>query len=413
MATREATINLTEVIKLFASRRAFLWTIFVTALVVRLVYISTLQEGYYFSDFKVYERAALSLLNGEGFNPEYRRPPLYPLFLAANYLVFGQHFFTMRLVQALLGAYCSVLIFVAGSRIFGDRVGKIAAWISVFYPYYIFLAGLLYPTLITAFLLIGVLYFLTLARENGSVAYFMLATFCLGMATMATPVSLAFLPFMILWLPRGLTISPARRWLVGFSAILVIAGCMLPWSYYYYERHGRIILVDARAQDHMPNLSGDSSAAADGEIPPGRLLTMISHPGKTLARISSEFLHFWTFVPDRIVTRNPDYRDKRHRQDQRLIVDHKFTSRWLDLVSILTYGPVFILALIGLGINWKRWELISLPLLLLLSQAVGYSFFFTQVRYRLPVEFCLMIFAGVGVAGLYDKYKSRAVKSEV
>jgi len=67
--------------------------------------------------------------------------PLYPLFLAANYLIFGQQFITVRLVQAVLGAYCSVLIFLLGSSLLGERVGKIAAIISIFYPYYIFLSG--------------------------------------------------------------------------------------------------------------------------------------------------------------------------------------------------------------------------------------------------------------------------------
>jgi 4-amino-4-deoxy-L-arabinose transferase-like glycosyltransferase len=400
-----------DLLKLRFDRRTLLWALFITALLVRLAYISTLKEGYYFSDFRVYEKAALSLINGDGFDTDYRRPPLYPLFLAANYLVLGKHFFTVRLIQALLGAYCCVLIYLIGSRLVGDRAGKIAGVISVFYPYYVFIAGLLYPTLITTFLMINVLFFAILAREQKSIAYFLLAVFCLGIATMATPVSLAFLPFLILAMPRELAVKPGRRWLIYAASILITAACILPWTAYYYRAHGKLILVDARVEAHLPNLAGNVGTDDHQNPPRGRFQSMLDNPGKTIVRVGSEFLHFWALVPDRVVTRDSEYRQRRHQEDTRLVVNHAFTSSLLNYVSILTFGPVLILAIWGIVVFRKRKQVIILPLLMLLSQAVGYSFFFTQVRYRLPVEFCLMILAGAGAVAIYDRYRARPVTS--
>jgi 4-amino-4-deoxy-L-arabinose transferase-like glycosyltransferase len=397
--------------ELFTNRRKLLWVIFLTALAVRVGYVSFLDEGYYFSDFRVYERAALSLMQSHGFDPDYNRPPLYPLFLAANYMVLGEHFITVRLIQALLGAYCSVLIYVIGVRLLGPRAGAIAAGISVFYPYYVFLSGLLYPTLITTLLLIAVLFFSLRGWEDKSPLHFLLAALCLGMATMATPVSLAFLPCLVgaLLLRRGM--SWWRRLSTTGLMLLIMAGCILPWTAYYYHRHGQIILVDARAERHMPDLAGNESPENHSKGPLGRVESMVTHPGRAFVRVGSEFLHFWTFIPDRVVTKDEDYRQQRHAEDARLITNHELTAPWLDYVSILTYGPVFILAIMGLIVHLKRRRILILPLMLLLSQALGYSLFFTQVRYRLPVEFCLMLFAAGGAAAIYDKLHRTTVNS--
>jgi 4-amino-4-deoxy-L-arabinose transferase-like glycosyltransferase len=399
--------------ELFYNRRKLLWLIFLAALAVRVAYISFLGEGYYFSDFRVYERAALSLIQSHGFDADYNRPPLYPIFLAANYLILGEHFITVRLVQALLGAYCSVLIFIIGTRLINHRAAIIAAGISVFYPYYVFLAGLLYPTLLTTFLLIAVLFFLLRGWDDRSLEQFLLASLCLGLATMATPVSLAFLPFLlgVVLLRRGMTFW--RRLSTIGLMLLVTAGCILPWTAYYYHRHGQLILVDARAEKHMPDLAGKESSENQSKGSWGRVGAMLTHPGGAFVRLGSEFLHFWTFVPDRVVTKAEDYRQKRHAEDARLSTHNEFTAPWMSYVSILTYGPMFILALLGLIFHLKKRPILMLPLLLLLSQALGYSLFFTQVRYRLPVEFCLMLFAGGGAVALYDKLHRTTVNSGV
>lgn len=370
-----------------------------------MIHIALLREGFYFSDFKAYDRAAQSLANGEGFGPEFSRPPLYPVFLAVQYLVFGLHLFPVRCIQALLGAYCSVLIYSIGDHILGKGPARVAAWISVFYPYYVFISGLLYPTLITTFLLVTMLYFIVLFTRTRSLSYLLLAALCLGLASLAVPVCLAFLPFLFVWYFFISGVQVRRAILSSTLFLLVVGLTLAPWTYYGYRHYGRLVLVDPRVEKHLPVI--ESQDAASGENNPsnygGRLGMVLQQPGKYLGNMAGEFIRFWKFIPDRVVTTRLDYRLKVHQEDERMIVDHPYTSPVLDWVSILTYGPVFILAIAGILLSTGSWKLLSLPLLLLLSQAVGYSLFFAQTRYRLPVEFCLMILAAGGAWALWNR----------
>lgn len=385
--------------------------IFICALAVRIIHIALLKEGFYFSDFKAYDRAAQALTQGQGFGPEFTRPPLYPIFLAVQYLLFGFHLFPIRFVQALLGAYSSVLIYSICRSILGKGPARVAAWISVFYPYYVFISGLLYPTLITTFLLVAMLYFMVLFSRSGSLSYLVLAALCLGLASLAVPVCLAFLPFLFVWLLFVSGMYLKRAVLTAALFLLVVGGTLAPWMHYGYKHYGQLIFIDPRVEKHLPVIQ--SPDAASGETDSngyrGRLGMVLQQPGKYLGNMANEFIRFWKFVPDRVVTTSLDYRLKVHQEDERMIVNHPYTSPLMDWVSLLTYGPVFILALVGIIFCAKSWRLLSLPLLLLLSQAFGYSLFFAQTRYRLPVEFCLMILAGGGawaIWSIYAKLKS-------
>lgn len=381
------------------------WVIFFTALAIRLIHITFLKEGFYFSDFEAYDRGAHSLMAGQGFGPEYDRPPLYPLFLAANYLIFGVHLYSIRIIQALLGAFSSVLVFFITDRILGKNPANIAAWISVFYPYYIFIAGLLYPTLITTFFLICMIYFLLLSVEKNSIVYSAVASVCLGIASLAVPVCLAFLPFLILWFLLFSGLRKVRALLITALYIVVSAAILSPWALFCYNHYGRFVLIDPRMGRHLPVVQTDDGDSKSANKEGGkRFRGLLESPDVYLGHIGSEFIRFWSFVPDRVITSRMDYRQEVHQQDPRMVVDHPFTSSLMNWLSILTYGPVFILALAGIVFSRKHWRLLSLPLLLLLSHALGYAFFFAQTRYRLPVEFCLMILAAGGACAIWNKF---------
>ncbi len=365
-----------------------------------------MKEGYYFSDFRHYEQAALSLLQGSGFGAEYDRPPLYPMFVAVNYALWGRHLAALRIAQALLGAISCVGILFLAAKIFGNEAGKFAAWISVFYPYYIFISGLLYPTLLNTFLLIAVVYFLLLALEKQSVLYPFVASFCLGLGALSVTASFAFLPFLLAWLffITGFTIK--RKLIYLCIIIFAVSLPIAPWILYNYSRTGEWSFIDARGSRHLPYFPKDPTQETERKSAyENRVRSIVENPGKFIRRTAQEFLHFWSFIPDRVTTREVKYREQVNQEDRRMVVHHPFTSRILNYVSIFTYGPVFIFAILGIAFSRRFWCTASLPFLLLMSHAIGYSFFFTQVRYRLPVEFCLMIFAGWGFAVLLHRFR--------
>lgn len=79
--------------------------IFVLALSVRLVFIFTMQEGFYFGDSVQYSAAAVNLLANGEFGESYTRPPVYPVFLAGIYAVFGYKMLAVRAVCSFMSIF--------------------------------------------------------------------------------------------------------------------------------------------------------------------------------------------------------------------------------------------------------------------------------------------------------------------
>ena len=132
-------------------------SIFIIALLIRGVFILSLQDGFYFPDSVEYSQAAINLLTSGQLGESYHRPPGYPVFLAGVYLFFGKSMLAVRMVESVMGALLAVLIALIGKRL-GREVGALAGALWSIYPIGVFVAGLVYPTQIAAFLLaVGIL----------------------------------------------------------------------------------------------------------------------------------------------------------------------------------------------------------------------------------------------------------------
>jgi hypothetical protein len=190
--------------------------------------------------------------------------------------------------------------------------------------------------------------------------------------------------------------------------MIVVGICLSPWTYIEYQRYGHLVLIDPRVGHHLPVIKPEDIDNDDRRADTdSRIKMILANPGKFIGNVVKEFINFWNFVPDRVVTREKEYREQVNHIDQRMVVENPYTSGLMNWISIFSYGPVFILAITGLILCFSHWRLLSVPLLLILSHAFAYSFFFTQTRYRLPVEFCLMILAGGGVIVLWNKIQSK------
>ena len=110
-------------------------------------------------------------------------------------------------------------------------------------------------------------------------------------------------------------------------------------------------------------------------------------PGTFIQRTLTRIYYYWAFV-------NP-YRETRY-----------------DTLRIVTYGPIFILGLIGFLLSRKYWRESSLLLALMLSYPLFY--YVTQVtinRYRFVPEVFLIIlasYATVELVGRFGRLRSLA-----
>ena len=241
------------------SKKVLLWTILLCAFTVRFVYILTLEEKWYFYDTVHYDKAANSILAGEGFGTGYHfssieefsgaysLPPVYPVFLAGIYAFTGQNFFAVRIVQSVLGALLCVVIFLIGTKVFNKTVGLFAAAAATFYPLLIFSSGLLYSTIIFALFIALFVWFMLLSLENDRAVWPILAGVCLGIATLAGPILFALYPMAALWILVAIQknfLGKVRLGALVFAAAILT---LVPWGIRNYKIFGKITPVSASA----------------------------------------------------------------------------------------------------------------------------------------------------------------------
>jgi len=103
-------------------------------------------------------------------------------------------------------------------------------------------------------------------------------------------------------------------------------------------------------------------------------------------------------------------------RDSRIVRKTVFGTKWTSLISILSVGPLFFFALIGFGAMWidkERRRDLSLLCLVILSFAIGYSFFHVVVRYRIPVEPYILTLSAYGLYQMWAMLGRTAHKAVV
>jgi 4-amino-4-deoxy-L-arabinose transferase-like glycosyltransferase len=381
-----------------------LLAIFVIALLVRSAFILTLQDRYYFPDSVDYSRAAVSLISSGELGETYKRPPGYPVFLAGIYLFFGESIFAVRMVESVLGAFLAVVIALVGRRMGGEVVGLLSGLLWSIYPIGIFIAGLVYPeTLLTTLLACGVLGFLPYAQGDLSRKRVFLTGVLWGLAALTKPIVLATLGAVSLWVffwGRG------SRLLVVSLLFLGSALTVVPWGIRDYYVYDRLVIVEPRAVQHLPRMR-----SAERELRDKKIEAILQHPGEFAGRFVGEFLHFWKVYPDRVRMSKPDYRERMHAKNPQVVEDTIFsTNNLIMAVSLLSTGPLFLFAILGTVAMWLQRERRGDLWLLwgtILSFAVTYSFFFTETRYRIPIEPYIAILSAYGLKKTWDLMAAR------
>jgi 4-amino-4-deoxy-L-arabinose transferase-like glycosyltransferase len=203
-------------------------------------------------DSQSYLLPGWELANGQGFSPELRRTPLYPLFVAASLALFGQDLTALALAQQALGLATVGLVYVLGARLFGRGAGLLAALAmalsgpQLVYERYVMTEALFGLALAG----LGVVLVAAVQPQPGHSADLptlgargaahgkqapqvlllpLLAGLAIGVAALTRPVAQAILPLLLLALLLGLP-----RWRPALKAAgLALVGYVLlvgPWA---------------------------------------------------------------------------------------------------------------------------------------------------------------------------------------
>lgn len=240
-------------------KRSLIWTIFIVALLLRLVYVAFFADHWLFYDTIHYETAAHHIVDGKGFGPslhygnkyaQYCLEPIYPIFMALIYTLFGMNTILLRISQVLLSLLQIYLLYDLAKCFVSKRVQLYVLLFSSIYPFYIMIAGLAYPSQLFCTLLVALVWALHQYQLYARPRHLVLAGVLYGLALQTGPVLMPSIPLVLFWLWRF------RK--QGRNAITVFLGCTIltvaPWTlrnYYIFHKFapGRACMEEQRFVD--------------------------------------------------------------------------------------------------------------------------------------------------------------------
>ncbi len=395
-----------------------------------------------------YDSLARRVLDGHGFSfdrewwpitragePTAHWSYLYTLFLTGVYGLSGAQPVIARVVQAILvGILLPLITFRLGRRAFDPLIGLVAAALSATYIYFVYYGGAL---MTEPFYIVAILASLDLAsgplatpaagrRRWGA---WLALGLTLGAATLLRQLFLFFVPLLLLWIvwtqartSGGWTYARRPSTYLGPAlAVVVIAAMIAPWTIRNYQAFGRVVLLNTNAgyaffwgnhpiygthfvgilpaggptyQDLIPaELRSLDEAALDQALMRVGMGFLQADPGRyallSLSRVP-EYFKFWPAA------------------DSGALSNISRTLSFALLLPFMLYG-------LGLALHRRRslaraggWPTATLLMLFAAGYTLIHLLSWALIRYRLPVDAVLLVFAGYGLVDLLARLSRSA-----
>lgn len=383
-----------------------------------------------------YHTLALRVLNGYGFTfpkewwpvtaagaPTAHWSFLYTFYLVGVYAVFGPHPLAARLIQAVIvGLLHPWLAYLIGRHTFREGVGLVGAGITAIYAYFIYYAGTLMtePFYITAIL--ASLYLALILGDRQSdvtppertgklLGLGLLLGVTLAAAVLLRQLFLLFIPFLFLWV---LWVGGRKRLAPLVGTGLVILAFILPITIFNYIRFHRFVLLNTNAGYAF--YLGNHPVYGDRFIPilPSEMyIRLIPPPLRTLdeAALDQELLRraliFIKQDPGRYLrlslSRIPAYFMFWPSADSGFISNISRVSSFGLFLPFMLYGLFFAFVRQKKPVSGILADPSAFLWLFLVIYTLIHLLSWALIRYRLPVDAVLVIFAGLAVADIYAR----------
>ena len=391
-----------------------------------------------------YHSLALRVLDGHGFTfdqpwwpateagaPTAHWSYLYTIYLVVIYAIFGPNPLAARVIQAIIiGTAQTFLAYIIAKRTFNKTIGLAAAGVTAIYLYFIYYAGTLMTEPFFIIALMGSLYLGILITSNirgnkdttSRIKYYYIAIalgITLGIAVLLRQLFILFIPFLYLWIFYATRKYPLRytRNTILISGFIILA-MILPITVYNYLRFGQFVLLNTNAgyalfwanhpihgthfipilpsgtyQALIPSeLTNLDEAALDKALLVRGLKFIFDDPVRylmlSISRIPAYF-KFWPSGESSAVsnlTRVASFGIFLPFMIYGLV--RSFTLRRNEFINDMLSSPTFLLyifIIVYTGIHLLSWALI---------------------RYRLPLDAVLLIFAGFALVDIANRIMS-------
>jgi 4-amino-4-deoxy-L-arabinose transferase-like glycosyltransferase len=380
------------------------------ALLARVIMAIQMGPHYYFADTEEYDAAARGILAGHGPGADYPRGPLYPALMAAAYTLFGiGNLQGVRVLQVAIGMAIVALCIRLGWRVGGRATGIVAGAAAALAPSLVFTTGLLYPTALYTLLLLGAtLLASSIARRPSWGAAAALGV-VMTLAWLTDQIVVAPLAGLFAWMLIAGRASGRRVFAAAAVALVVAFLLVTPWVRYRDRTYHNADIFMAKAQAVIYFARHDTTTYGNravrdtsshyrtldtGEFAKREWGLLTKQPAGYIGDWVHEFVHFFKPFPDRVTSRN------------------EYTTEGPLILATAYYVVLFLLTGVGLFSRRVRWRDKALLLTVLLSTDAMYSFFFTQTRYRVPVEPQFIVLAAAGVLVLLPRLGERVFGAE-
>ncbi len=379
-----------------------------------------------------YHNLALRLLGGHGFTfgePWWPATPageptahwsyLYTMYLVVVYFLTGSNPLVARLLQAVavgilmpwLTYRLARLLFspqsklAARSRMFaqGEMVGLVAAGITAVYIYFVYYAAAL---MTESFYIVAILWSFVLAvelvrKKQDSWRDWVLLGIALAAAVLLRQLFMLFIPFMLLWL--WWAIRPRLYKLALPLVVLVLA--ILPWTIRNYLAFDYFVLLNTNSgfafywgnhpiygthfipiltpEEYRNLLPPDLLHLNEAELDSALM-------GVALKNVMADPLRYVQLSLSRI----PFYFEFWPSSDSGLISNISRVGSFGLFLPFMLIGLVRVLLL--RFPSWRDWlaSPFTLIYLFVLFYTAVHVLIWTLVRYRLPIDALMIIFAG-------------------
>jgi len=362
-----------------------------------------------------YDSIAMRLITAHEYaNTWY--PPGYPLFLALVYEIFGRRLIVVRLIQVALSAATCALLYRLGTKVFGDRVGRLAGLLIVFYPGLAYMSWRIMAETLFMFLLLLALNVATQMAQRPRLPKAVALGLVGGAAQLVKSNLFVFPALLVVWAALVSRGGARHRLLLssGLALTLLLVSLVTPGANFVSNGGGAVAL---------PGNAGRTLWLANNPLADGYYIFADKEPaGK--AFIAS---HGFT---ERVAQADDFERDRlfrnlallwiRENPRQFLILCLKKLnnafgffpravtfegSRTTQVVHLLSYGVIAPFALAGIVLSLRCWRSCSLLYTVLVSYVAMVLIFYGTPRFTVIVMPVLMLFASSAMLKCFDHLK--------
>lgn len=390
-----------------------LFIIFMFALSLRLLAVFTQSDPkkILYADAKAYDNIAVNIMSGYGFSlvpdgspiPTTQRTPMYPLFLAGIYIIFGHNYVAVKIIQAILGALSCIIIFYITNITYRNKmVAIIASLITALYVP--FIRGFNYyggPALLLSeyfyIFMLGMAILTTLIFvRDGKKWSGMLSGICIGFTVLTRPEFIVFPLLLIGYLFYISKLSVKRTVYKYFIMYFFMLMILLPWTIRNYIVQKKFIPLTTL--NGLVFWLGNNSLANGGWAYP-----------ENYAATTKQVENLCEYEQNKVFLETGIKEIKKNPQRMPKLLIKKILVHWAPFEKKFEiFNPYYAILLLLSSIRiffLKRLNIFENVLMIIfLATTITAVLTWGEPRYRYPYEYFLIVFAAFSLNKIFKIY---------